>query len=354
MLFSIRFLGGFANVSACFALVVMLTPGALVADITWNGARNEKWSTKGNWERDTLPTVLEKAVFAGKGATRNRVVIDAPVTVAGLIFNTWTPDPFSLESEEADLTLDSGATDRVPVIRCNASNGVTLEASLVIQNEAGAESVISGKQAVRLGEEGKLTCNASVLVQPRNAEFTFEGELAGKGPFLAVQGGVLNLAGNRSNTFTGMLQVRQDAMLVLAKQDGKAAYGGRSLRTTKNGIIKWQDNNQIGDASSIALGGGQLVIGAQSDQVGTLVLNKDAAIVFSEDGPGRLEFKNSSQTEKTWKGKTLTIENYQQGRDALRFGQNDKGLTPTQLACIRFGEDTPAVIDASGYVTPKP
>ena len=61
--------------------------------------------------------------------------------------------------------------------------------------------------------------------------------------------------------------------------------------------------------------------------------------VFGDSNPGAL---------------TLVITNYQLGTTQLRFGTSSGGLTPTQLAQIKFADYTnaPGQIDSSGYVTP--
>jgi autotransporter-associated beta strand protein len=70
------------------------------------------------------------------------------------------------------------------------------------------------------------------------------------------------------------------------------------------------------------------------------------------NGASALAFANSSAED--WNGMPLLIVNYTLGVDTLRVGTSSSGLTPTQLALLRFTDlaDATAQIDAQGFITP--
>lgn len=70
------------------------------------------------------------------------------------------------------------------------------------------------------------------------------------------------------------------------------------------------------------------------------------------DGNSALVFADSSAID--WSSIPLWIVNYTPGVDSLRFGTNSSGLTPTQLASIRFADfnEAPGQINTNGFVTP--
>lgn len=357
MLYPMRRLGGGLSIIDCMILGVGFgaSQAAFAGEILWGGSQDDQWSRQANWIGQAVPTAADMAVFAEKGTTSNQVVIDQSVTVAGLVFNESTPNPFALESKEGALiTLDSGSNQRDVVLQSKAPEKITIKAPLVVSNAAEAESVITSKCSIHFAEEAELVCETPLFFQMQDdAKCIVEAELVGDGSLIAIKDGAMLLIGKLSNTFTGVLQVGNDAELVLDKKSGGIAYEGQRLRLKPYAVVTWRGDDQIGDSTSIALDGGRLAIGIHTDQVGRLTLGRDSTITFSTEGGGMIAFKHSS-SEEGWKGKKIVIENFDEGEDVLRFGQDDRGLTPAQVECIRFDGDTPAIIDAAGYVTPKP
>jgi autotransporter-associated beta strand protein len=95
-----------------------------------------------------------------------------------------------------------------------------------------------------------------------------------------------------------------------------------------------------------------------SETLGTLRLSgTDGTVQRALDfgnGASALAFADSSAED--WGGFELTILNFTEGADTLRFGTSSSGLTGTQLDLFRFADfgNVSGQIDALGYVTPIP
>lgn len=122
--------------------------------------------------------------------------------------------------------------------------------------------------------------------------------------------------------------------------------------TIAEGTLLLGGPNKLPDASNLILSGGTLDIAGFDEKTGKLSLAGNSTISFGISNTADLVF-DASQAEN-WGAFTLTILDFTPGQDTLRFGTSSAGLTPAQLASIRFDGITPAQIDENGFLSPVP
>lgn len=123
---------------------------------------------------------------------------------------------------------------------------------------------------------------------------------------------------------------------------GKQSYDGPLMVTC--GFVKFGADNIATNALTVQLRGGGLAAGSGANAFGPLELYADAVIDVG-DGTAQLAFANSSGC--AWAG-SLTLTGTLLP-NTLRFGTDETGLSPDQVAAIRIGSDK-VRIDASGYL----
>jgi autotransporter-associated beta strand protein len=141
--------------------------------------------------------------------------------------------------------------------------------------------------------------------------------------------GILTLGGTAANTFVGVNTINAGTVLA-----GKA--------------------NAFGAGNALVMTGGTFNTGGLNQSLGTLDLEGIATLDLGS-GASAVSFADSSAV--SWGNFTLSINNWTQGTDTLRFGTDSAGLTPTQLGHIVFpdlaGSPT-AQLDPTGFITPVP
>ncbi len=174
-----------------------------------------------------------------------------------------------------------------------------------------------------------------------------------------------NLRGSKSNTFNGVFHLRHGTML-LRKVPGAKSLSGDVEMGGDDGwnesFLLWGQSEQLASTSSITtlpLNKGvknaraSMLLQGNTQTCGTLTVQTDTIIDLGDakNAKGSIAFADSSAKE--WDlTKTLTI----QGNGTVRFGNSAKGLSPQQLAIVRFA--TPqgkvnAQIDADGTLAPR-
>src|ERR1022692_1419231 len=161
------------------------------------------------------------------------------------------------------------------------------------------------------------------------------------------------------NLFTGDIAVRGGILQIATDQ---------AIPSTSSLIL--ENGNDIGGYTEIASNcPATFNTGGYNQAFNYLILDEANSLVPRTidfmNGHGSLSFANSSS--KAWQSTpnytygdpnpgplSLVITNYQLGTTQLRFGTSSSGLTPAQLAQIKFADynNAPGQIDSSGYVTP--
>jgi autotransporter-associated beta strand protein len=160
---------------------------------------------------------------------------------------------------------------------------------------------------------------------------TFTGDIA-------VKSGLLGITVNNSIPSTSSLILLNGSDIGSGSQVSNTppVFNTGGLNQTLNQLVLAGPNSLIPRTIDFKNGQGALVFAGNSS---TNAWTSTASTVFGDSDPGNL---------------TLVITNYQLGTTQLRFGTSSGGLTPTQLAHIKFADYTnaPGQIDSSGYVTP--
>ena len=270
---------------------------------------------------------------------------------------------------------------RLTVANANALGSGNVLVQSVSANTATlslSNATVSGKtvtldstsaKAILLSTAGASTWNGTNTLAGgagalQNVEFTTEGSAP-----LTVSGTVNGSIGNGKNLTLrgiGTTNVLSAAVNIGSTPLAKTDTGTWRITSSSNtwgtttisvGTLEVGATDALPDASNLTMAASTKLdlLSAYSDSVGTLTLSGNATIDFglTAGTAQALAFSNSSAI--SWSTFTLTINGYESGSDALRFGTSSAGLSVGQLASINFtGFDPGAVIDVNGYVTPVP
>jgi fibronectin-binding autotransporter adhesin len=159
------------------------------------------------------------------------------------------------------------------------------------------------------------------------------------------------------NTFSLNLNDQGSGKLSIVKQDsgrwilaGANTYTGDTI--IDSGTLELGAADRIGDSSNLVLNGGTFATGGFSETFATLDVNANATIDFGS-GDSDLVFADSSAV--AWGASiSLSIVNFTEGVDSIRFGTDEDGLNVlTQLAKITINGSA-ASIDELGYLSTVP
>jgi len=152
-----------------------------------------------------------------------------------------------------------------------------------------------------------------------------------------------------TNTYTGPTFIEGGALQLGASHvipDASNLILGNNDPTRDDFSQAWRDTPAVFATDGFSENLGTLRLGGTDGTV-------QRAIDFG-DGASALTFADSSAED--WGGFTLTILNFTEGVDTLRFGTSSSGLTETQLSLFSFVDygGVSAQIDGLGFVTPIP
>jgi autotransporter-associated beta strand protein len=197
---------------------------------------------------------------------------------------------------------------------------------------------------------GALTNIGNLSVGTNNASTTFSGTIGGAGNLTKVGTGTLTVTG--ASAHTGTTNVNGGTLVVAGAT--AAALAGTSGLAVGSATFTLGKSNQVNNAAPVTLTGGTLNTAGFSegsfDASGNGVAGLGALTVAATStvdlgaGSSVLAFADSSAA--TWAGSTaLNVYNWTGtpdlggGADRLYFGSSAAGLTPAQLAEIKFFSD---------------
>ncbi len=130
---------------------------------------------------------------------------------------------------------------------------------------------------------------------------------------------------------------------------GENTYSGTT--TISEGVLAIDASERLNDVSNLVLDGGTLATNGFAETMGTLLLSNDSFIDLGS-GDSDLVFLDSSALSWTLSA-VLTISNFDEGLDSIRFGTDGSGLSGSQLSQIVLNGGA-ASLDGSGYLTAVP
>jgi autotransporter-associated beta strand protein len=193
-----------------------------------------------------------------------------------------------------------------------------------------------------------------------NASTTFSGTISGSGNLTKSGTGTFTITGSSAHTGTTTIA----AGAILANGATAQALAGTTALAVNGATSSFSlgKSNQVNDAATVTLNGGTFNTAGFSEGsadasgkgvagVGALTLAANSIIDLGS-GASILAFADSSAA--TWTGTTLNVYNYTGtadtggGTDRLYFGASAAGLTPAQLADIKFFSDAGTTPVGSG------
>lgn len=216
------------------------------------------------------------------------------------------------------LTLRNGV---VFLFKRNSTANFIAESDSIFS--AGSGKIINGTILVAAGQR--------TFMKAQGNAFGLNATLSGSGNISVVGSNVVTLSGSAAG-FTGTWTV-------------EAATGADA------GTLLLGASDRIADTSALVLNGGTFNTGGFSETLGTLKLSANSNIDLGS-GDSSLWFGDSSAV--LWgESVSLSITNFTEGVDSIRFGSDANGLTGSQLAQISLNGGS-AFIDANGFITAIP
>lgn len=316
----VRRLVGVTMTVAAFASMATATP----TTITWNDA-GPIFSTGGNWTGGLVPGLGDIAEFSIAAPTNNQPTINAPASLAGLVFGSGA-GAFTL-SGAGPLTIgDSGITNcstttlqtiAVPLVLAASDiqwikNDGKLTISGAITNDSGSGLKLAGP-----GSDGLVSGSISGskdVIKYDGGTWTLSGASTFTGK-LRVEAGVLNLTG--TNT-APRVEVSGGATLNLAAANTLAGaaevyvYGLGTVNVKQSQTVATLESGSSGSQASVAIdSGATLTINAPDDNVETFEGVISGAGSVAKTGLGRQIFggANTYAGTTTITGGTLTVTN---------------------------------------------
>jgi len=236
------------------------------------------------------------------------------------------------------MTLAGGSLDFVTIV--NSAQNATTEGGLVFTIHAGQTAYFNLNLTNTVGPFSTASISRNVFANKQSTGSLYLGAANSFTGDIAVKSGVLGITVDQS--------IPSASSLILL--NGSDIGGSADLESNTPPVFNTGGHHQT--LSQLVLSGPNALIPRTIDfqnGQGSLVFSGDsstntwqstASPVFGDSDPGPL---------------SLVITNYQLGTTQLRFGTSSNGMTPAQLAQIKFADYTnaPATIDSSGNVTPQ-
>ncbi|RMG85465.1 MAG: hypothetical protein D6714_05955, partial [Bacteroidetes bacterium] len=320
-----------------------------------NNAGTSLWSDPGNW--------LNAQIADGNDDIAN---IEADVTVdASYVINRLVVPANQTTSKTISgglLTIDVNdlGADMIGIWNQSAT-GLTLNftSDILINNNLWVPGV--GSTNIEVANAGNSivfnnTMTISNFTKVRSlsgASIEFNGQIAGSAnlTFAIPCTNVTFGASANNSSFTGLFAVYCPLLVSNITAPGGFLPSTAELRVAETGTITINGANTM-EASIWALnatGNFTLDFNADQNNIGTVKISNGNLILDLQPSGTNLSFANSSA--ETWNG-TLTINNFQDFK--IRFGTDNTGLTPAQLAKIDCGGGGTVLIDNQGYLYKQP
>ncbi len=371
--------------NACFTpcvllsvVVSLMTPLPARSQSVWLGQENSLWSNSANWSSGVPDSKTAFVVFRDSAKNRN-VTVDGAFTFQQMQFLGGSPAPYVLTG--GTLTFDKNG-EGCGLMDASGRDNTVGSNLTVCSSNASTSSVIS-----KTGSSGTLclsgtTTTASVTVfhAPGKGRLVIAGSLIGEEDpqggsfnqqFQASGGGSITIEGtgvssNPSQRSTVLMSLGGDTGPGTMNLNRPAALAAERILLLNNASTSNSSLNLGADDAIVNEDGSfrtQVSVAGESVTLNTnghsLDISRKTLQLFPFGNPGvvchldmgdgnsHLCFARSSS--ENWKG-ALQITNFTKGQDSIRFGENELGITPAQLAKITINGAGGIEIDADRFL----
>ena len=329
---------------AIFFFLYLLSSVIHAATLTWDGGGDgTSFGNAANWNPNQVP-VPEDDLVLGAQTPDVLSVSSANLGFADFFVNSisFTRDNASVEIQTQfgpdQKNLKFTGTHPIQNIASNATIAFTLPVEI---DQSEANPTVDAQQA---GSSIVFNTNLDVVLfdAPDTVIFSGNGNIRIENALTESQGGIGFNVVNVSKTGSGALVLGSGAGLL-----------HKGWTTLSGGDLQLGADDQLPNAAGLAFNGGNLKAGGFDLNMPSqpLKLTATSTIDFGS-GASAMAFADSSG--QPWSsGAILNIVNFTVGVDSLLFGNSSAGLTAQQLSQIRFNQNTPAQVNAEGFVTPS-
>ena len=235
------------------------------------------------------------------------------------------------------MTLSGGRLDISDII--NNSESVTGEGGLVFNIHTNQVAYFNLNITNSVGAFPTTTLGRNVFGNKEGYGTLFLGATNTFVGDIAVKSGILGLAVDQAIPNASSLVLLNGSDIGGPDdqlQDTPPVFNTGGHNQTFNQLVLAGPNALVPRTIDFMNGNGALIF---TGNTSTNAWTTNPSIVFGDSNPGPIN---------------LIIQNFKLGSTKLRFGTDNTGLTPVQLAQIHFANygNTTAQIDASGFVTP--
>jgi len=366
------------------SLCLMIAAAALIAaphawsQTVWKGDAGPLWSTPANWSAGVPDGNTAFVQF--KDSAKNRTVtVDGNYTFQQMQFLGGSPAPFILTGGSLIFDRNGGGSG----ILDGSTRDNTVSSNLTVSTSDTTKSSVIAKigPSGTLNFSGTLTTSSlTVFHVPNKGRIVISGNLIGaedpqggsfNQQYQAGAGGEITIegAGVSSNPWpksSVSINLGGDAGPGTMNLNRPAALAAERIlllnnASTSNSSVNLGADNAIANddgsfRTQVSVAGESLTLNTNGHSLDlsrkTLQLSPfgNPGVTFNLDmGNGNSQLCFARSSSENWKG-ALSITNFTKGQDSIRFGENELGITPAQLARITINGAGGVEIDAEGFL----
>ena len=358
--------------------VLLVEASQVRSQSVWKGDAGPLWSTPDNWSAGVPDGNTAFVQF--KDSAKNRTVtVDGNYTFQQMQFLGGSPAPFLLTGGSLIFDRNGGGSG----ILDGSTRDNTVSSNLTVNTSDTTKSSVIAKigPSGTLNFSGTLTTESlTVFHVPNKGRIVISGNLvgsedpqggsfnqqyqAGAGGEITIEGtGVSSNPSPKSSvsislggdTGPGTMNLNRPAALAAAR-----ILILNNASTSNSSVNLGADNAIANDEGSfrtqVSVAGESLTLNTNGH---SLDLSQKTLQLFPFGNPGvtfNLDMGNGNSqicfarsSSENWKG-ALCITNFTKGQDSFRFGDNELGITPAQLARITINGISGVEIDADGFL----
>lgn len=366
------------------SLGLMIAAAALIAapnswsQSIWTGSDGPLWSTPANWSAGVPDSNTAFVQF--KDSSRNRTVtVDGSFTFQQMQFLGGSPAPYLLtggtlifdKNGAGSGILDGSSRDNTVGSNVTVSSSDMSRSSVIAKIGPSGTLTFGGTLTTasltvfHVPNKGRLVITGNLVgaADPQGGSFNQQFQVAAGGEISIEGGGVSSNPSPRStvsislggDTGAGTMSLNRPAALAAERLLflNNAATSNSSVNLGADNAIANDDGSlrtQVavaGESLTLNTRGHSLDLGRKTLQ---LFPFGNPGVTFNLDlGDGNSNLCFARSSSENWRG-ALCITNFTKGQDSIRFGENELGITPAQLARITINGANGVEIDANGFL----